>query len=226
MVQSAWQELLGAARRHSRLAHEAEDIVQEALLAAIEAGRSDFTDPQNRRWTHGVIRNQARLQARSAVRRKTRDAAYAAPAADDGPAPSERAALFVWVRSLPASLRGVAAIALTGHTRAEIRAALAISDTALRQRLSALRRVAREARLDTPGFAGLAPGLAHGVLRRRLPGTLAARKAAFGTYDPDGNLLIFRTPVLTKPDGAATDMHPLAAGARGSKEQCHDTQTS
>lgn len=224
-MQPAYSDLLTIARRASRVAHEAEDIVQDALLAAVQAGRADLGDPANRFWLHGVIRNMARMQARSAVRRKTRDAHYAAPAADNAPAPSGRAALFVWVRSLPASLRGVAAMALTGHTRAEIRAALAISDTALRQRLSALRRLAREADMDAPDFAGLAPGLAHGVLRRSLPGTLAARKAAFGTYDPDGNLLIFRTRVLTKPDGAATDMHPPAAGARGSKGLSHDTQT-
>lgn len=224
-MQPAYSDLLTVARRASRVAHEAEDIVQEALLAAVQAGRADLGDPANRFWLHGVIRNLARMQARSAVRRKARDANYAAPAGDEALPAGERAALFVWIRSLPASLRGVAAMALTGHGRAEIRAALAISDTALRQRLSALRRLAREANMDVPGFAGLAPGLAHGVLRRRLPGTLAARKAAFGTYDPDGNLLIFRTPVLTKPDGAATGTHPSAASARGSKEQSHDTQT-
>ena len=52
--------LLGVARRHAWRADEAEDVLQEALLAAVAAGR-DVDDSGNQRWLMGVIRNQACL---------------------------------------------------------------------------------------------------------------------------------------------------------------------
>lgn len=203
-MQAAYGDLLTTARRHARLTHEAEDIVQNALLAALEAERSNLDDPQNRRWLHGVIRNQARMQARTAVRRKAREASHGAAPSYDAVDDDGRAELFAWVRGLPASQRPVAALALTGHTRAEIRSLLGIADTALRQRLRALKRVAITSGLTPGHVSALRPDLAHGVLRRNLPPVMARRAAAFGTYDPDGNLLIFRTSVLTDPAGTAT----------------------
>lgn len=213
-MQPVYEELLGTARRHTRLAHEAEDLVQTALLAALEAGRADLSSAPNRLWLHGVIRNQARMKARSAVRRKAREAGYTHPAADEETASSRQGAVFAWVRSLPASLRPVAALALTGHTRAEIRSALGIPDTALRQRLLMLRRAAAaQGGLEPGNYAGLRADLAHGVLRRSLPAAVTRRQAVFGTYDPDGNLLIFRVPPLTNSGPAATGEHTPAAGA-------------
>jgi DNA-directed RNA polymerase specialized sigma24 family protein len=215
-MQPAYADLLAFARQRTRLVHEAEDLVQTALLAALEAGRSDLEDTQNRRWLRGVIRNQARMEARSAMRRKAREATQLAADGDAPSGPGGDGDMFTWVRSLAPSLRPVAALALTGHTRSEIRAALGLSDTAMRQRLRALKRAAAASGLGTPAFAGLRADLAHGLLRRGMPAMLARRGAAFGTYDPDGNLLIFRTPALTNGAAAATGMCPpaMSAGAK------------
>ena len=214
-MQAAYGDLLTIARRHVRFSHEAEDVVQNALLAALEAGRADLSDTLNRRWLHGVIRNQARMHARTASRRKAREAVHLLPEHEEAAVTGVIEAVFVWVRSLPPSLRAVAALALTGHTRTEIRSALGLADTALRQRLRALKRAAITSDLAPRHFAALRPDLAHGVLRLSLPPVVARRRAAFGTYDPDGNLLIFRTSTLTNADRTATDIGKpaMVAGA-------------
>ncbi|MGY6661903.1 MAG: RNA polymerase sigma factor [Glycocaulis sp.] len=212
-MQSAYADLLAFARQRARLAHEAEDLVQNALLVALEAGRADLDDAHNRRWLRGVIRNQARMEARSAARRKARDARHV-QMDGDGPADIEGLGpVFTWVRCLPGSLRPVASLVLTGHTRSEIRAVLGIPDTALRQRLRALKRAAQAGGVGMEGFTALRTDLAHGLLRRGMPATLARRNATFGTYDPDGNLLIFRTQALTKVEAAATGVRPPAMSA-------------
>ena len=41
MDMATYRSLLAQARRHSRRADEAEDLVQQALLAGLEAGRDD-----------------------------------------------------------------------------------------------------------------------------------------------------------------------------------------
>lgn len=174
-MQSAHAELLATARRHARLAHEADDLVQDALLVALEAGRADLSLAANRRWLSGVIRNLARMQARGAARRKTRETAHLAEATTGAEADEDRAALFIWVRSLPPSLRGVAALALTGHTRAEIQSALAISDTALRQRLTALKRAAQAGGVRPSVFAAFCRAAASPAAR-----ALAARPSGGG----------------------------------------------
>jgi len=164
----------------------------------------------------GVIANQARMNARGAIRRKARDARYSSvPAQTDDDDQGGQAALFAWVRTLRPALRPVAALALTGHTRGEICSALGISDAALRQRLRALKLAAESSGPGPVSSAWLRAHLPHGVLRRGLKAALQHRQAAIGTYDPDGNLLIFRTSVLTNRDITATEGHTpaMAAGA-------------
>ncbi|MGP1274396.1 MAG: RNA polymerase sigma factor [Caulobacterales bacterium] len=203
-MQSVYARLLNTARRHARLAHEAEDIVQDAMLAAFEAGRSDLDDPANRLWLNGVIRNQARMRARGAMRRKSREAVLAPETFADTERDRADMTLGAWVAGLPRALRPVAALVLTGHTRAEIRSALGLADTALRQRLQNLKRAAKASGIEAGALLALRPDLAHGVLRRGLLDVVSRRQATFATYDPDGNLLVFRTPALTKPAGTAT----------------------
>src|SRR5688572_32304481 len=70
---SAYRDLLRIARRHSRRADEAEDLLQDALLDAVAAGRADLGNLGNRRWLAGVIRNRATLTARTAARRVRRE---------------------------------------------------------------------------------------------------------------------------------------------------------
>jgi RNA polymerase sigma-70 factor (ECF subfamily) len=76
MDAKTYLSLLRCARRRSRLADEAGDLLQSALLAAIEAQRGDMTRSENRRWLVGVLRNRALHEARSAARRRQRESAY------------------------------------------------------------------------------------------------------------------------------------------------------
>jgi len=117
MIASMDPSLKAVARRHARSADEADDLVQQALLAAIEAGRTDFTSGQTRAWLKGVIRNKARMAARGAVRRRTRETAW-----QDGAALSIEGgtAGLPDVSALPRSLRLVALLAFAGATRPEI----------------------------------------------------------------------------------------------------------
>ena len=81
---AAYRRLRADARRHARQAQDADDLVQDALLIALEQGRGD--DPA---WLAGVIRSQAAMQARSAIRRRRRETAVAeddvAPAHEETP---------------------------------------------------------------------------------------------------------------------------------------------
>jgi RNA polymerase sigma factor (sigma-70 family) len=188
----AYAELLSRARRFSRRADEAEDLVQTALLAAVEAGRADLSDPANRAWLSGVVRNQAKMAARSAARRASREAACLdlsiQPAVPQDSAP----VLRTWLRSLPPSLRAVAAMVLTGHSKREIASALGLAETALRQRVAGVKRAAKAAGIAGTDLALLDPLLLHGRLRRDMVTMVARREAAFGAYDPDGHLILIR----------------------------------
>ena len=88
----AFPDLHALARRVSRRADEADDLVQEALLVALESGRTNLASPETRRWLAGVIRNRAAFDARTSVRRRRRETGWseAQPAAairTEAPAP-------------------------------------------------------------------------------------------------------------------------------------------
>ena len=65
--------LRAQALRLCRRADEADDLVQETLLAGVLAGRHDMP------WLSGVLRRQAAMAARSGVRRRRREALAAMP---------------------------------------------------------------------------------------------------------------------------------------------------
>ena len=191
MPPSAYHDLLRVARRYLRRPDEAEDLVQDALLAAIAEGR-DPASLANRRWLVGVIRNRAAFAARGAARRQQRENRWQRerPPAATG---SAREDLSGALAGLPPSLKSLAALALSGHSRREVRYLLNISDAALRQRLSALKR--RFARLgmawpeQTPGL-GLS--LDYGRIRDTLLPRLVREGGLFASHDPDGHLFIVR----------------------------------
>ena len=150
------------ARRLVRTPDEADDIVQDGLLAAVAAGRAGLTSEADRRWFSGVIRNQALMLARSTARRRQREAACASPVASDDGDPDHETARAALDR-LPRGVRQVATLALHGLAREEVAVALGLSDAAFRQRLTALRRCleqlpehARAALLDQPIAEGRA----------------------------------------------------------------------
>ncbi|NMG40607.1 RNA polymerase sigma factor [Chelativorans sp. ZYF759] len=191
LSRSAYLELLAIARVHARNAVEAEDLLHEAIVAALRAGRE--VSAQERGWFFGTMRNLSAMANRSAARRRSREERAALPSGhltDTGDlAPLARAA------ELPPSLRIVALLALAGHNRAEIRHLLRISDDALRQRIAAIRRVWSARGDPCPvEFPALAGTLAFGSIRRSLLPLMRKGAVDFASHDPDAHPIGFRIP--------------------------------
>ncbi|BCH29566.1 ECF subfamily RNA polymerase sigma-24 factor [Mesorhizobium sp. L-8-10] len=192
-----YAELLRQAKRSTRRADEAEDLLQTILLAALEAGRTDLSDIGNRRWLEGALRKRAAFDARSAIRRRRRET-LCAPAATVEPA--ERDVLPTrFVTQLPAALRTTALLALTGHNRQEIAWLQNLSDPALRQRIADIKRRWRAAGghrfEEIPGLAG---ALAFGRIRRSLLKLVRREGAFLASHDPDGHIFVIgrsRNPI-------------------------------
>lgn len=190
-----YRRLRAQALRLVRRANEAEDLVQDVLLAALEAGRSDLP------WLSGVLRNQAALAARSAIRRRRREAQSAAEVSNveqeaDEPAPASRA----WLATLSPAARRVAVLALHGLSADEIRWILRIEPTAFRQRLTRIRKalgeLPPERRAESLALAYVreparSVDLQFGLVRRALKAALRAGEG-LGTHDADGHLLVIR----------------------------------
>jgi DNA-directed RNA polymerase specialized sigma24 family protein len=189
LCRSAYRDLSRIARRFTRSDDEARDIVQDAVLIALGRGFEDWAAPGRRPWLRGVVRKRAAFVARSQARRRRREELA-------GGVSSAGSSRWVWqagfLASLPRSLRAVAALASADLGAAEIRWLLGVSDTALRQRLTALRRSVR-AQGEAPTQPAPEPQLALGGLRalllassRRQPGRVVA------THDPDGHVIFLR----------------------------------
>lgn len=188
-----YAELLALARRHARRSGEEEDIVQEVLIAAVGRGREDLSLPANRRWIAGAIRRRAAFDARSAARRREREARWQAGRREEGGAP-EGEGLEAILAGLPKSLRVVAALALSGHSRLEIAYLLGLTDAALRQRVRALKLALGKKGVAMPEeMVGLNLDLAYGAIRQALGPALQRHGGAFGTHDPDGHIFLVRS---------------------------------
>ncbi len=188
------RDLAQAARRLCRRPGDAEDLVQDVLLAAWQAGRCDPP------WLFAVLRRQAAFQARSAARRRTRESAHAAdadvvdaPPAPDDPAPTPPD----WLQRLPPAGRRVAVLALHGLGAEEIRWLLGTTPAAFRQRLAGIRRALADlpasAREEARALAGLrdpvrSVALPFGRVRQVL--RTAMHGDGLGTHDTDGHLLV------------------------------------
>ena len=97
------------------------------------------------------------------------------------------------VADLPKSLRVIAALVLTGHNRREIAYLLNLPDTALRQRISALKRHLVAKGLAAPEeLSGLHLDLAYGRIRDVLLPALLRHGGSFASHDPDGHLFVVR----------------------------------
>jgi DNA-directed RNA polymerase specialized sigma24 family protein len=189
VCQKAYRELLRAARRFARSDDEARDLVQDALVIALARGFHDWSTPGRRGWLRGVLRKRAAFVVRGHERRRRREQL------PDG-ALGSGLSRWVWradfLASLPRSLRAVAALASADLCAGEIRWLLGLSDTALRQRLTGLRRAIR-AEGEAPTLAASEPPLSFGGARaqllaglRRQPGRVVA------THDPDGHVILLR----------------------------------
>jgi DNA-directed RNA polymerase specialized sigma24 family protein len=189
-----------AAQRAARVPSDAEDLLQDALLAGLRAGRADLSDPNDLRWLNGTIRHLATMQARSAVRRRAREEAWsAAQPVDTALAAAEARVPQAWQRlpvvdALPPALRTVALLALAGHDREEICWLLRINPVTLRQRISTLRKRLRAASATLPSDGSPADvHLPLGLIRRALLPVLR-HGGGLGVPDPDGHLLSIGPP--------------------------------
>jgi DNA-directed RNA polymerase specialized sigma24 family protein len=194
MDAKTYLSLLRCARRRSRLADEAGDLLQSALLVAIEAQRGDMTRGENRRWLVGVLRNRALHEARSAARRRQRESAYMLRNTGEETAIAAEPERFI--ATLPPTLRTTALLALTGHTKPEIAWLLRLSDAALRKRISEIRRRWRRSGLRIPLGAGEPRGnLPFGHIRRALLSRVQDVHVVLASHDPDGHLFVVTSQI-------------------------------
>lgn len=188
----AFADLHALARRASRRPDEADDLVQTALLAALESGRTDLAAPETRRWLAGVIRNRAAFDARSSARRRRRETGWS----EAQPAAASAEAARPELAHLSPALRVTALLALSGHTRQEIGWLLNLSDTALRQRISQLKRALDAVPAPDAGPTG---ALAFGRIRRALLGPARRPEAFLASHDPDGHLFVVSRSQISNP---------------------------
>lgn len=192
--------LRAMAVRYAGSPHEADDIVQDVLLAAIRAGRACGGDgflP----WARGAIRNHSRFLARTAGRRRARETAHR-DLHDPQGAPGVKIPEAV-VAGLSPALRVLALLANLGMGKAEIAWLLGLSDQAARQRIHALRKaIARSGAMPEAvrqaGEPVGSPGLARRLLKRSIPPRGARR---FAIRDPDGMGIFFSVAHIPGGDG-------------------------
>lgn len=191
MLPRPYAELLRKAWRATRRADEAEDLLQTVLVAAVEAGRTDLSKIENRRWLEGALRRRAAFDARSAVRRRKREAPFAVGSYE----PTSHETVPVrFVATLPPSLRTTTLLALTGHTRQEIAWLQRLADPALRQRIAEIRKRWLAFGGGPVGeIPGLTGALAFGSIRRSLLAMTRQPGALLASHDPDGHLFVIGT---------------------------------
>jgi RNA polymerase sigma-70 factor (ECF subfamily) len=186
-----FRQLLREAQRAARSQQEAEDLFQTIWLAAVEAGREDLTCAANRRWFVGALRRRALFDARTAVRRRTRQRRAALMDAHTG----QSAEVPVWfVERLPPKLRTTALLVLTGHSKHEILWLQRMNEPALRQRIADIRRRWRaEGCGSLEGVSGLGGPLNFGIIRRALLLPARSPGVVLASHDPDGHLFVVST---------------------------------
>lgn len=192
-VQRHFRDLHALARRVARRSGDADDLVQQAILAALEAGRSDLSAPETRRWLAGVIRKRAAFDARTAGRARRRESAWSETQAraDDGQKADPG------LPPLSPALKVTALLALSGHTRQEIGWLLNLSEEALRQRVSQLRKALANA---GPASNGNPSGaLAFGRIRQALLAPGRRNNAFLASHDPDGHLFVVSRSQIPAP---------------------------
>jgi DNA-directed RNA polymerase specialized sigma24 family protein len=192
---ATYRALRRQAQRLTRTPDEAEDLVQDTLLSALQAGRQDAP------WLAGTLRRQAALQVRAAVRRRRRESAVLSPQQDDPViAPTlDRVRVRALLGPLPPAARRLATLALHGLNADEVRWILGVSDAAFRQRLTSIRKhLTRLPDADRLGTlvaaernAGHGSALPFGLIRRALKAALHGGDG-LGTHDADGHLIVLR----------------------------------
>ncbi len=201
MTLTEYRQCLAMARRHARNAGEAADLLHDALLAGVQAGRLDFSQAADRAWLAGTLRNITAQLARSESRRRRRETRWADEQPTESAEVASEDARDEILTRLTEGTRRIAVLALYGLNADEIQYVLGLKLPAFRQRLAALRRalgdlpepLRREAlalAYSEPRRAGVAR-LDFGLIRRALLHHLRGSQG-IGTHDPDGHLLAIR----------------------------------
>ncbi|MEL1265579.1 sigma-70 family RNA polymerase sigma factor [Pseudoxanthomonas putridarboris] len=204
-----YRQLRAQALRLCRRAEDAEDLVQDTLMAALAAGRCDLP------WLSGVLRRQAAFAARTAARRRQREARASADSEDDSVADSAsgdaathaQVRAPAWMEALPPAARRVAVLALHGLSADEIRWILRIEPAAFRQRLTTIRKALAvqpgDVRAESIALAYLrdparSVDLPFGLARRALMAAMRVGEG-LGTHDADGHLILIDAPAHASP---------------------------
>ena len=187
-----YRQLAVQARAFSHVPQEAEDLLQDTLVAGLQAGRDDHA------WLVGTMRQLAAMTARTAVRRRRReqDAVITDVTAIDTTGAMKPAAVDELLRALPPAGRRLVTLALHGLDAEEIRWILAITPTAFRQRLTSIRKVLQRlpnvaVDVETAMGAPRTGDHSFGLMRRALKAALHGRDG-LGSHDHDGHLLLLR----------------------------------
>jgi|JI10StandDraft_1071094.scaffolds.fasta_scaffold746723_2 DNA-directed RNA polymerase specialized sigma24 family protein len=216
--------LLEASRRYSRVPHEAEDLAHDLIVSALRRG-CPLDGEAVVRSASGAARRHGAFLARSAGRRRAREALSAGPElADLTPRPEAEAEADDGGTSLSVltpTLRTTLYLLVAGLEKAELRVALGLSDAALRKRFQALRARAPLAR---PALPVRPRTPAHVRLRQSQVGLLPQLAGArpgdgrvLATSDPDGHGIIFTEALTDRPRTATTGApapHELAKPER------------
>lgn len=202
-------DLLKLAERYSRRASEAEDLVQDLLLETVQTGR-DMSDENYMGWAHGFLRNRAAFIARTEGRRRNREK-KSYNYRDNRK--NERLQFPVtFLEQLSPALQKTARLINCGLNKKEIIYLLNITDAALRQRFTALRKqwklyvekndIDPEIKSESESESPLNVGLLRRSLRNSFHG---APDKVIGSFDPDGNLLVFRSKSAHKKESGGNN---------------------
>lgn len=217
-LREARASLVAVSRRYSRVAHEVEDLAHDLIVSALRRGSGLDADALLRS-AHGAARRHGAFLARSAGRRRAREASSAAEHVADE-AMEDDAEGGAPVSALSPALRTTLFLLLLGLDKAELRAALGLTDAALRKRFQALREHGPLARPELP-VAERPPALRQsqaGLLPRLARGDAAARVLSAG--DPDGHGIIFAEVLTERRPAATTEAPPTHGGARSKGDPC------
>lgn len=196
------EELHKIARKYSRRSDEVDDLVQDLFLEAIRTER-DISDEKFLPWAHGFLRNRAAFIARTEGRRRNREKAIKEQSENQNNIRLQFPENFY--DQLSPALEKTARLINCGLTKKEIGYLLSITDTALRQRFTGLRKEWKcylETNETAPEIMNeLESSLNIGLLRRSLKKSFRKdSEKTIGSFDPDGNLLIFHVKSAHKKE--------------------------
>jgi hypothetical protein len=214
--------LVTASLRHARVRDEAEDLAHDIIVAALRRGIT-LDDDHFVRSAEASARQHGAFVARTAARRRTRELLCSLTLLNtdaDEANESDRAPSA----GLPPALLTTLLLLSLGHTKAELRAALGLTDAALRKRLEGLRR---RGPLAPPQFAERSPSSAD--LRRTQLAVVAelacrSRGRLIAVSDPEGHGIVFAEALTNRGATATTGASPPIAGANGLFQKEHHVE--